>query len=498
MRIKMTALLLSLMIIGGCSYGQSHQNSTPDIQEGHHRNVEPPQERSMMGQMGMGGHRMIELNHSTGTNELNIPPLLESESDQAFMYTIRAKQGMTEIFEGIETTTYGYNGSFLGPMLKFQQGEKVNIKLVNDLDEETTLHWHGLEVAGESDGGPHDVLGPGEEKVIEFDVNQEASTLWFHPHPLSKTARQFYQGLAGLIYVEDENTKNLQLPKDYGENDIPLIFQDKLFDENGQLNYQMAWNPDGTTGNTLLVNGTVNPKLTVKQEQVRLRLLNGSNARNFTFKLNTGASFVQIATDGGLLNEPVKLDEVTLTPSERAEIILDFSAVDAAEELALIDDKGTVLLPFDVKNEKGIQSELPAQLNDFMLTEEEKSLPVTKEIELFGHMNMVMINGKKFDPNRMDLQQKQGVTEVWEIYNKPDMMGGMVHPFHVHGTQFKIVSRDGKAPSEHEQGWKDSISVEPGERVKIAIQFKEKGVYMFHCHILEHEDNGMMGQIKVD
>lgn len=113
-------------------------------------------------------------------------------------------------------------------------------------------------------------------------------------------------------------------------------------------------------------------------------------------------------------------------------------------------------------------------------------------------MNMVTINGKKFDPDRIDLYQEQGETEVWEIYNQPDMMGGMIHPFHVHGTQFKIVSRNGEAPPANERGWKDSISVEPGERVKIAIRFKEKGVYMFHCHILEHEDNGMMGQILVE
>jgi len=341
------------------------------------------------------------------------------------------------------------------------------------------------------------VIKPGEEKVIEFKVEQEAATLWFHPHPEGKTSEQVYNGLAGLVYIEDANSKSLGLPNDYGKNDIPLIFQDKVFDEQKQLNYRAAMNDDGTIGDTLLINGTVNPKLTVKKEKVRLRLLNGSNARNFTFKMNTGDSFIQIATDGGFLNEPVTLNEVTLTPSERAEIVVDFTALNTANDLALINEDGSILLPFEVSNQEGETDEMSTMLNDFSLTEEEKNLPVTKKIELFGMMEMVTINGKKFDPDRIDFTQEQGVTEVWEIYNKKDMMGGMIHPFHIHGTQFKIISRDGEEPAENEQGWKDSISVDPGERVKIAIQFNHKGVYMFHCHILEHEDNGMMGQIEV-
>ena len=142
--------------------------------------------------------------------------------------------------------------------------------------------------------------------------------------------------------------------------------------------------------------------------------------------------------------------------------------------------------------------DIPDEMNEFSVTEEEKNLPVTKEIELFGMMDHVTINGKKFDPERIDFTQEQGVTEVWEIYNKPDMMGGMIHPFHIHGAQFKILSRNGEAPAENERGWKDSFSVAPDETVKIAIQFKNKGIYMFHCHILEHEDNGMMGQVKVE
>jgi FtsP/CotA-like multicopper oxidase with cupredoxin domain len=498
-KIKIAAAAISLLVIGGCSTNNSQPAEEMDHATMDHDMGEI--DHSTMSDM-MEGHmsheEVMSLNDSTGENELKIPSMLERDDENSIVYTVRAQKGKTEIFDGSETETYGYNGSFLGPMLRFEKGDKVKIRTINELDEATTFHWHGLEVAADVDGGPHDALKPGEEKVIEFEVTQEASTLWFHPHPEGKTAEQVYNGLAGLIYIEDENSKSLGLPTDYGKNDIPLIFQDRTFEDKKQLNYSAAKNEDGTIGDTLLINGTLNPKLTVNKEKVRLRLLNGSNARNYTFKLNTGDSFVQIATDGGYLNEPVNLKEVTLTPSERAEIVVDFSQLNTENDLALINEEGSVLLPFEVSDQSGAISRIPGEMNDFSLTEEEMNLPVTKKVELFGMMDMVTINGKKFDPERIDLTQQQGVTEVWEIYNKPDMMGGMIHPFHIHGAQFKIISRDGEEPPENERGWKDSISIKPDERVKIAIQFKHKGVYMFHCHILEHEDNGMMGQVKVE
>ncbi|PID14816.1 copper oxidase [Sporosarcina sp. P34] len=493
-KIKIAAAAISLLVIGGCS------NNNPQPAEEMDQDMEE-MDHSTMGDM-MEGHmshdEVVSLNDSTGENELKIPSMLETDNEDGVVYTVRAQKGKTEIFDGTESTTYGYNGSFLGPMLRFEKGDKVKIRTINELDEKTTFHWHGLEVSADADGGPHDVVKPGEEKVIEFEVTQEASTLWFHPHPEGKTAEQVYNGLAGLIYIEDENSKSIGLPTDYGKNDFPLIFQDRIFDDKKQLNFSAAKNEDGTIGDTLLINGTLNPKLTVNKEKVRLRLLNGSNARNYTFKLNTGDSFVQIATDGGFLNEPVTLNEVTLTPSERAEIIVDFSQLNTSNDLALVNEDGSVLLPFKVSDQDEVISGISEELNDFALTEEEKNLPVTKKVELFGMMDMVTINGKKFDPDRIDFTQQQGVTEVWEIYNKPDMMGGMIHPFHIHGTQFKIISRDGEEPPENEQGWKDTISIKPDETVKIAIQFKHKGIYMFHCHILEHEDNGMMGQVKVE
>ncbi|QTD41001.1 multicopper oxidase family protein [Sporosarcina sp. Te-1] len=493
--IMIAVSAFSIAVISGCS-------AKPEAHESREHQMGNENHSTMNATM-MEGHmshdNVVHLNDSTGEHDLKIPPLLQRDPGEEIVYTVRAQKGETELFDGIQTKTYGYNGTFLGPMISVEKGEIIKIKTINELDEPTTFHWHGLKVAGDIDGGPHDPIQPDEERVIEFQVAQDAATLWFHPHPEGNTAAQVYNGLAGLLYIQDEKSEQLGLPSQYGENDFPLLFQDRLFDDQKQLNYEAAQNSDGTIGDTLLVNGTLNPKLTVPGEHVRFRLLNGSNARNFTFKLNTGEPFVQIATDGGLLNKPIQMSEITLTPSERAEIVIDFSSQNnKMDDLALVNEDGSILLPFDVADQHVEKSTLPDEMNDFALTEEEKSLPVSKKVELFGMMEHVTINGKKFDPNRIDFTQKQGVTEVWEIYNKPDMMGGMIHPFHIHGTQFKVISRNGKEPPENERGWKDSISVKPDERVKIAVQFKDKGIYMFHCHILEHEDNGMMGQIKVE
>ena len=506
-KILITSLLLGTVIFGGCSAGNSGANegNTMDHSNMGHKEMSNMEgmDHSNMTQEEMedmeNGHanhtNPLSLNNSTGENEIALPPFIEPKDG---IVHITAQQGTTEIFKGIETETYGYNGSFLGPIIHLKEGETVTFRTKNDLSEQTTFHWHGVEIPGEGDGGPHQILEPGALKDVKFTVSQEAATLWFHPHPEGATAEQVYKGLAGLIYIEDEHSKKLELPKEYGENDFPLIFQDRQFTEKKQFDYQSVLSEDGTIGDALLINGTLNPKLTVGKEKVRLRLLNGSNARNYTFKLNTGDKFQQIATDGGFLNKPISMNEISLTPGERAEIIVDFSKFDSKSKIALVNKEDRILLPFTVDEQKKNVSEIPKNLNDYMVTDAERNLPVTKKLELFGMGKMVTINDKKFDMNRIDFTQRQGDTEIWELYNKPDMMGGMIHPFHIHGTQFKIVSMDGKEPPANLKGWKDTVSIEAGQTVKLAVKFNDKGIYMFHCHVLEHEENGMMGQVEVN
>jgi blue copper oxidase len=502
-KILLYSFALSFILVG-CSDNENNMPSQQDspMNDGHMGGGNDGNGGNQgMGGMGggmMGQGNIPSLESSEGVTELPIPPVLEKQQGQEFDYEVTAQEGSTEFFEGISTDTFGYNGDLLGPTLKLEQGESVDVKITNNLDEPTTFHWHGLEVPGEIDGGPHGEIQPGDSRIITLEADQPAATLWYHPHVHGSTAEQVFKGLSGMLLIDEASGSASELPNEYGVDDIPLIFQDRLFDENKQLDYNRLMNSDGTLGDISIVNGTINPKLTVTQPVMRFRLLNGANARNYTFRLSNGASFTQIASDGGLLDEPVETDTLTLAASERAEILIDFSTMTDEESLAIINDEGVELLPFDVALDgtPGGSAQMWTADEPF-LTEEERTMPVMKEIELFGMMEMVTINGKKFDMDRIDFRQEQGVTEVWEVYNQPDMMGGMIHPFHIHGTQFKIISRDGKEPAPNEQGFKDSVRVEPGEKVKLLVTFPEKGVFVFHCHILEHEDNGMMGQIEV-
>lgn len=461
------------------------QNNTP---QGPHMNGP---KNGMGHHMGMG--QQFSVQSSTGENELAIPPILEADKIEngTTYYTIEAQEGTTEFFQGKKERTLGYNGDVLGPAIRVKNDENVHITLKNDLQEDTTVHWHGLIVGGPADGGPHDVIEAGEQKEINFTIQQDGATLWFHPHPLGKTAKQVYEGLAGLLLIENEYDDMFT----YGENDFPLIIQDKMFADEQLLSYEEAYHPNGVVGNTILINGTVNPKLTVNDEQVRLRLLNGSNTRTYTFSLNNDKNFIQIAADGGILPEPLETDAITLAPAERAEIIVDFSAM-TEDDIALIAGEDTKILPFTRTNEKQATENAKIIKQQTTKTVDQLNLEVTKKIELFGMGPHVTINGKKFDPNRIDFKQQKGVTEVWEVYNKPDMMSSL-HPFHIHGTQFNILSINGKEPPPHLRGLKDTINLQPGDRAQIAVSFPETGIYMYHCHILEHEDNGMMGQVEV-
>lgn len=482
-----------------------HTNHAANDQEEKNMNNQDGHSMNMKGMdhssMDMSHESVTELKSSLGENELTFPKVLkpDQEDNNSVSYTIRAQQGTSEIFDGIKTKTYGYNGDFLGPVIRVEKGMNVTIHLVNDLKEDTTFHWHGLEVRGNEDGGPHKVLKPDESETIHFTVKQDAATLWFHPHPMHETGKQVFKGLTGLLYIDDKNSEKLDIPKTYGEDDFPIILQDKAFTDDKQLDYDKAMNEDGTTGDTLLINGVVDPKLTVDRKKVRLRILNGSNMRSYSLHFDNDMKFQQIASDGGFLNKQNTTKEIEIAPSERAEILVDLTKVQG-NVVTLVNEDNAIILPIHLKEFKdNIQTtKKETKLNDLTLSDEIKNKKVTKIIKLAGMGKDVTINDKKFDPNRIDFTQKQNDTEVWEIENVKYSMGGMNHPFHIHGTQFQVISIDGKEPPENLSGLKDVISLKPGQKAKIAVKFPEKGVYMFHCHILEHEDNGMMGQIKVD
>lgn len=443
-----------------------------------------------------------EINRST----LPILPLLEDKNPEEGIaeFDLTVQYGKTEFIEGYLADTLGYNGNYLGPVIRVNRGDDVKINIHNTLDESTTVHWHGLEVSGEMDGGPHQLIIQDNIWEPYFTIDQPAATLWYHPHLLHRTGEQVYKGLAGLFYIEDENSKKLDIPKEYGVNDIPLIIQDKRLTDNGEISYNldMMDTMNGFLGDTVVVNGAINPQLDVRNEVIRLRLLNGSNARTYAFNFSDNTKFYQIASDGGFLAESIEMRELSLAPAERAEILLDLSDYNVGDQI-ILRDKNYSLMTINITEESNIDRDIPknlVEIADYNTDEIVRS----REFVMSGMGPMVTINGKQMNMDRIDEYLNLGELEEWIIKNDSAGMGGMgmmnsiPHPFHVHGVQFRIIDRNGKDPSLNERGWKDTVMVDNGEEVRILVRFRKKGLFMYHCHILEHEDSGMMGQFSVD
>ena len=444
---------------------------------------------------------------------LPIPKLLQgTEIEGQKVYDLTMQQGAMVFVPGTKTATFAYNGNILGPTLLMHKGDEVVINVTNQLGEPTTTHWHGIHLPAIMDGGPHQRIDNGDTWKAQYTIMNEEATFWYHPHLENKTAEHVYHGLAGLFIIKDPQSE-LALPDQYGTDDIPLIVQDKIFDADGSFNYPGT--NFGVKGDTILVNGAVNPVFEAPAQFVRFRLLNGSNARFYNFGFSDDRQFHQIATDGGLLERPVPLTRLTLSNGERAEILVDFSGqensqvrlVSFSSELDNInpiwnsnalDDSTFDIMTINVSSETANPiTTLPASLASInRLQESQANRTRTFELEM-GFSGPMTINGVSMDMNRIDQTVKLNDTEIWEITNNSDLP----HPFHVHDIQFLVLTRDGSSPAENETGWKDTVLVMPRETVRIITNFRDYAdpdmPYMFHCHILEHEDAGMMGQFVV-
>ncbi|MFP8965945.1 multicopper oxidase CueO [Pokkaliibacter sp. CJK22405] len=482
---------------------------------------------------------------------LPVPPQLKA-NDQGKI-VLKAQSGQS-YFTDKPTTTFGYNGSLLGPALKFKRGETVRLRVENALEEETTFHLHGLAIEGGADGGPHAMMAPGDAWETEFVVDQPAATCWYHPHSHGRNGYQVAMGLAGLVVIEDDDTASLALPSRWGVDDIPLVIQDKRLNDNAEIDYQLdvMTAAVGWFGDLPLVNGVKSPVHQAPKGWVRLRLLNGSNARSLRLGLSDQSPMQVIASDGGLLPTPVALTELTLMPGERFEVMVNLSSSLALQSLP-VDQMGMTLEPFDqpfplvtlqVDNRIPVsKAKLPTHLTSIPALPDTDALARIPErhfqlsmnpmldhqgmmalMERFGHKAMGsmpmdsamdgameggmdmgsmksaaldlskgnLINGRAFAMNRIDASVPQGQYERWVISGKGDMM---LHPFHIHGLQFRILSENGKAPAAHRSGWKDMVRVEGGVSevlVKFDHEATAKQPYMAHCHLLEHEDTGMM------
>lgn len=447
----------------------------------------------ILGLTGCGEKTVTNVGKLNFENPLKIPELLEPTigTDGTKQFTLTMQSGTTEFLPGKKAETWGINSSYLGPTVRVERGDRVAFNVVNHLDEVSTLHWHGMLLPAEMDGGPHQMIEAGETWTPNWTINQPSATTWYHPHLHGNTARHVYRGLAGMFIVADEVSK--KLPSDYGVNDIPLIVQDKLFTRDGQLS-EDDQTTFGTLGDEILVNGTYDPFLKVTASQVRFRLLNGSNARAYHFGFTDDRSFKLVANDAGLLQEPVTLDRFMLSPGERAEIVVEFKP---GEETILHSYSGGAgiengefdLLKMVAASKLTESADIDGQLSTVPPIEAPKDAMV-RQFKLSMESD---INGKKMDIYRIDEVIPAGTKEIWEINNF-----GWSHNFHIHNAAFRVLDINGKQPPEYERGRKDTVFIPNGGRVRIAVEFGDYSdpdhPLMYHCHLLRHEDDGMMGQ----
>ena len=427
-----------------------------------------------------------------GTNRLLIPELLEPTIVNGVdTFELSLDSSTHDFGSGDDTETIAYNDeSILGPTLRWTEGNDVQVQVTNNLDDATTTHWHGADVPASEDGGPHSRIEPGQTWTADFPVIQPAATLWYHPHLMGNSAQQLYAGAAAMILIEDDNPATQNLPSTYGVDDVPVILQDREFDANRQLVFEIDSDDNGDLNPELTVNGTTDPFTTVPAGPVRLRLVNSSQARIYSLSVDNNF-MVKIASDGGYLPAPVPLDTLTLGPGDRAEIIVDASN----GAVNLVDAEfGRVL---ELRPNPDLPTAQPPP--DQLATVDRITADTIDHDRLFvmdevGHG--WGINGHQMDMNRIDETIRFGDTERWTI----TALDG-IHTFHVHQIQFQILDIDGRPPPPQDSGWEDTVLITEGQEIVIAARFDSytnpEIPYMYHCHVLDHEEAGMMGQFQV-
>lgn len=425
-----------------------------------------------------------------------------------------------QFYAGYNTNTIAYNGSYLGPTIILNKGQNVTMNVNNQLTDTTTTHWHGLHVAPMNDGSPHNPIMAGTSWNPSFTIMDNAATYWYHPHLHGKTMSQVLKGAAGLIIVRDAVESALILPRTYGVDDIPLVCQFQTMDT---ITKQIVL--DDELDNTTMVNGTIDPMVNVPAQVVRFRILNASSHRVLQFGFNDGRTFQQITSDDGLLNAPVALTRLRLGSGERAEILVDFSGQNGntyyinqfGNELPAgfpggPSTMGSLLGPYDNITFNFLQinviaptaspvTTIPTTLTTNTPWSSVGSTSMNFLIQGSPMMSMTnfTINGVQYDETVINFTKQQNDVMVWNITNQ----SMMAHPFHIHGNHFFITSINGATPPLNMQGRKDVVLLSPqGGTATLITKYEDFNdpmmPYMYHCHILSHEDNGMMGQFIIN
>ena len=437
---------------------------------------------------------------------LTAPPLLQNESTQpgTVEVTLTAAPAIIEMAPGIVTDGYAYNGMIPGPLLEVSEGDRVIVHLKNELDEETTVHWHGFHIPAQADGSPFNPIPAGGSVDFEFEIPEgTAGTYWYHPHPDMVTGHQVAKGLYGGIIVRDPDDP---LP---AMTEKLLILSDNRFLEDGSVDLperrSMQGRIDfenGREGDIMFVNGQVMPTIPIRPGEVqRWRVVNASAARVYRLAIPEH-ELVHVGSDGGLFEKPVVTDELLIANSERLEFLVRGTA-EPGTKTVLRDlpydryipqtrpknwDQPQDLLALEYTDDPPISGpEIPATLRWI-----EPLDPDEATVERVFVLTQGFINGKTMDMARVDETAELGATEIWTVEN----LVGMDHPFHLHGFSFQVLDRNG-VPEPY-RSWKDSVNVPKHETVRLIVRFEDfPGLWMYHCHILDHEDEGMMGVLEV-
>lgn len=418
-------------------------------------------------------------------------------------YDIAMREADAEILPGRKTRVYTFNGSFPGPVIKAASGHRVVVRQTNRLGVSTSIHLHGAHVPQSSDGSPMDLIAPnGGSKVYTYPNSQPHANLWFHDHAHHQESETVYRGLTGFYLLTDDVERNLNLPS--GAYDVPIALRDARFDDSGQLVYSMG---DFMNRHVLMANGKAWPYFEVAARKYRFRLFNTANLRFYTLQLSDGSAFQQIGSDGGLLEKPLDVTSVSLSPGERADIVIDFSRYAAGTRLILTNTGG--LLPGEPVDQLGrvLQFRVTAPVQDRSTVPSTlRTLPalgsatVSRDFVLSmdetGASMDAFINGKSFDMDRVDTEIEYGATEIWTVRNANLYTP---HNFHMHLVQFRVLERNGKpVTSGPESGLKDTVPLQPGETVKLQATFTGyEGTYVYHCHMFDHASMGMMANFRV-
>jgi len=451
---------------------------------------------------------------------LHIPDTLSGTS-----FNLTVQPDSVQFFPGAITHTFGINGNkYLGPTLILHKGDSVSLTVNNNMGDTTTMHWHGLHVAPKNDGGPQSMVMDGMSWNPKFVVRNDAATYWYHPHMMAKTAEQAIKGDIGMIIIRDNAEGALALPRTYGVDDFPIAVQSV------ELDSVHEFMPRGMVDSIVLVNGADSVYATMPAQMVRLRLLNASGERTMNFGLSANKSFYVIGNDDGLLPAPISTTRIRLSPGERAEILVDYDGMSGqtsylmsyASELPMGIQGGPTMpmppgspamnSPLNGIDFNILKINIVAATSGAITTVPASLIPDTaykagdakalRSINMTADSATVMdgpfyFNDSSFDMMRIDYRIPLNNIEIWTLTNQTMV----AHPFHIHDVHFYILDRDGNPPPTKERGKKDVVLIQPNETVRIIMKFEDFAdtttPYMYHCHILMHEDDGMMGQFVV-